>query len=178
MSESNTSGTPDARAPSPTPSERSIKSDVSTASSRLPKPTGMRPPQATISSGASTSTAAPATPSSSRIGRLCTAHGHGAKAGPPPLELNKSECCCYRSMTSNYLDYKKISWRRRVPLSLCEEKHHNLFYDQKCPVNTRCMEETHAHCTWTHDGMKHKTECVHQLKLLIFSFFFLFAWLL
>lgn len=93
MSESTPSGATDARAPSPTPSDRSIKSDISTTSSRLPKPSGMKPPTATISSGASASTsAAPAaTPTSSRIGRLCTAHGHGAKAGLPPLELNKSE---------------------------------------------------------------------------------------
>lgn len=96
MSETNpdqpTDGTQ--RVPSPAPSEKSIKSDVSTASSRLPKPTGMRPPSSTAtirkpstSSIASTSS----TPVTTRIGRICTAHGHGAKAGPPPLELLKSK---------------------------------------------------------------------------------------
>lgn len=82
------------RPPSPAPSEKSIKSDISTASSRLPKPTGMRPPSSiAIVRKPSTSSVAsiPSTPTSTRIGRLCTAHGHGAKAGPPPLELHKSE---------------------------------------------------------------------------------------
>ncbi|XP_055300483.1 restin homolog isoform X10 [Sitodiplosis mosellana] len=81
------------RAPSPTPSEKSIKSDVSTASSRLLKPTGMRPPSstATIRKPSTSSITVTSTPVSSRIGRLCTAHGHGAKAGPPPLELHKNE---------------------------------------------------------------------------------------
>lgn len=96
MSETNPEALADGggeRAPSPTPSERSIRSNASTASSRLPKPTGMRLPTATatIKKPSTSATAAPTTPSSTRIGRLCTAHGHGAKAGPPPLELHKSE---------------------------------------------------------------------------------------
>lgn len=94
MSETNPEASPDGdaqRAPSPTPSERSIKSNVSTASSRLPKPSGMRLPTAVIKKPSTSVSAAPATPVTTRIGRICTAHGHGAKAGPPPLELNKSE---------------------------------------------------------------------------------------
>lgn len=80
----------EARAPSPAPSEKSIKSDISTASSRLPKPSGIRPPSATVKKPTTSPSAMPppATPNT-RIGRLCTAHGHGAKPGPPPLELNK-----------------------------------------------------------------------------------------
>lgn len=90
MSDSNgSSDVPQQRAPSPTPSEKSVKSDISSASSRLPKPSGLRAPTATITKP---STAASAVPSSTRIGRMCTAHGHGAKTGPPPLELQKSKC--------------------------------------------------------------------------------------
>lgn len=82
------------RAPSPAPSEKSIKSDISTASSRLPKPTGMKPPSSTATirkPSTSSISSTVSTPVSTRIGRLCTAHGHGAKAGPPPLELHKSK---------------------------------------------------------------------------------------
>lgn len=81
-----------ARAPSPTPSEHSVTSDISTTSSKLPKPSGLRPPAATIKSipsATTSSTSSAATASTSRIGRLCMAHGHGHKAGLPPLELNK-----------------------------------------------------------------------------------------
>lgn len=93
MSEPNTDPSTDGaqRAASPAPSEKSIKSDVSTASSRLPKPTGIRPPAATIMKPSTSINATNATPVTTRIGRLCTAHGHGAKAGPPPLELLKSK---------------------------------------------------------------------------------------
>lgn len=81
------------QASSPSPSEKSIKSDVSNASSRLPKPSGMRPPSstATIRKPSTSSITSASTPTSTRIGRLCTSHGHGAKAGPPPLELHKSK---------------------------------------------------------------------------------------
>ncbi|XP_031623867.1 restin homolog isoform X3 [Contarinia nasturtii] len=82
------------RAPSPAPSEKSIKSDVSTTSSRLPKPTGMKPPSSTATirkPSTSSASAQNSTPVSTRIGRLCTSHGHGAKSGPPPLELHKKE---------------------------------------------------------------------------------------
>lgn len=78
------------RASSPTPSERSTRSDISTTSSRLPKPSGIKPPSATIKKP-STSTTTPATPVTPRIGRLCTQHGHGHKAGPPSLDLHKSK---------------------------------------------------------------------------------------
>lgn len=100
------------RAPSPTPSEKSIKSDISTASSRLPKPSGMRPPSstATIRKPSTSSITATSTPVSTRIGRLCTAHGHGAKAGPPPLELHKSKY------------YFSISFFYSLFLSTIEEK--------------------------------------------------------
>lgn len=93
MSETNPDPSPDAaaRAPSPTPSDRSITSNASTASSRLPKPTGMRPPTAVIKKPSTSVSSTPATPVTTRIGRICTAHGHGAKAGPPPLELHKSK---------------------------------------------------------------------------------------
>lgn len=180
MSESTTPGAPDARAASPTPSERSIKSDVSTASSRLPKPTGMRPPQATISSGASASSsaaaaaAAPATPSSSRIGRLCTAHGHGAKAGPPPLELNKSECCFYRSMAQNYLDYKIKPMKKSTSFAEKRNTIKYILYDRKCPVNTRCMEETHAQA---HGRMTAWNTNLMHSPIEVVNFLF-FAWLL
>lgn len=95
------------RSPSPAPSEKSIRSDVSTASSRLPKPTGMRPPSsiATIKKPSTSSTTAmsPTTPATTRIGRLCTAHGHGTKAGPPPLELNKSKYITFKFDFSHVL---------------------------------------------------------------------------
>lgn len=89
MSDTVPEGNSEARAPSPAPSEKSIKSDVSTASSRLPKPSGMRPPSAVIKRPSPP--VAASTPVSNRIGRLCTSHGHGTKSGPPPLELHKSE---------------------------------------------------------------------------------------
>lgn len=79
------------RATSPTPSEISIRSDVSTASSRLPKPTGLRQPSATIKKPTTSPTTMAPPTSATRIGRICTAHGHGVKAGPPPLELSKSK---------------------------------------------------------------------------------------
>lgn len=86
------------RPPSPATSDISLKSDVSTASSRLPKPTGMKPPSSTaiIRKPSISSNPLTSTPVSTRIGRLCTAHGHGAKSGPPPLELHKSEYNCFR----------------------------------------------------------------------------------
>lgn len=99
------------RAPSPTPSEKSIKSDISTASSRLPKPSGMRPPSstATIRKPSTSSITATSTPVSTRIGRLCTAHGHGAKAGPPPLELHKSE---YHFSISFFFVFISDRWKK------------------------------------------------------------------
>lgn len=103
------------RPPSPTSSEKSIKSDISTASSRLPKPTGMRPPTLTATIKNPTTSSASAltsTPNSTRIGRLCTAHGHGAKAGPPPLELHKSKYrFFYSSKIKNKLNWHLISCR-------------------------------------------------------------------
>lgn len=92
MSQANASSENGAkRAPSPTPSERSTRSDASTASSRIPKASGIKPPSATIKKP-STSASSPApVPTTPRIGRLCTQHGHGVKPGPPPLELQKSK---------------------------------------------------------------------------------------
>lgn len=94
MSESNEPKVPEtadsaARAPSPTPSERSTRSDLSTASSRLPKPTGARPRINSNASSIAGNAAGDSVPT--RIGRICTAHGHQHKASLPSLELNKSK---------------------------------------------------------------------------------------
>lgn len=108
MSESNgSSDVPQQRAPSPTPSEKSVKSDISTASSRLPKPSGLRAPTATITKPSTSASAVPSTPSSTRIGRICTAHGHGAKAGPPPLELNKSNFLIFLCVFLSGLEFNE-----------------------------------------------------------------------
>lgn len=90
MSETNPSSDTNQRAPSPAPSEKSTKSDVSTASSRLPKPTGIKLPSATIKKPSTSTANIPTTPTT-RIGRICTQHGHGIKASLPQLELHKSK---------------------------------------------------------------------------------------
>lgn len=77
---------PPPRPTSPTPSE---KSDRSTASSKLPRPSGIKPPSAVIKAGPSATSTETTTPNTPRIGRFCMSHGHDVKAGPPPLEFNK-----------------------------------------------------------------------------------------